>query len=261
MPDIMSSIIPGILAPGNAKFTCVAAAIHSNDGRPAAAISVSGLSDRMHLLDLAVALQSRWLETLSGKLKGECRACLIRDQGTRRPGRRARTERGTDVPIPTWTFGELITADDINNWFVPLAACKASDTGRASTTTLTADPDLALAVAANATYAVTAALLFTGPDGAGFFQWDFGVPTGATFEYVAVYNTTTPAVSVQALGAGSRLWANTAGTSSLQPLNITGTLVVSHASGSFAVKWAQHAPSRTATTLKAYSNLVAQRIA
>jgi IclR family transcriptional regulator, acetate operon repressor len=34
-------------------LTCVAAAIHSTDGRPAAAISISGLTDRMHLLDLA----------------------------------------------------------------------------------------------------------------------------------------------------------------------------------------------------------------
>jgi DNA-binding IclR family transcriptional regulator len=33
-------------------LTCVAAAIRSADGRPAAAISVSGLSDRMHRLDL-----------------------------------------------------------------------------------------------------------------------------------------------------------------------------------------------------------------
>jgi IclR family transcriptional regulator, acetate operon repressor len=33
-------------------LTCVAAAIHSTDGRPAAAISVSGLTDRMHQLDL-----------------------------------------------------------------------------------------------------------------------------------------------------------------------------------------------------------------
>jgi IclR family acetate operon transcriptional repressor len=34
-------------------LTCVAATIRSAGGRPAAAISVSGLSDRMHLLDLA----------------------------------------------------------------------------------------------------------------------------------------------------------------------------------------------------------------
>jgi IclR family transcriptional regulator, acetate operon repressor len=33
-------------------LSCVAAAIHSTGGRPAAAISVSGLSDRMHSLDL-----------------------------------------------------------------------------------------------------------------------------------------------------------------------------------------------------------------
>jgi len=104
------------------------------------------------------------------------------------------------MPIPTWTFGELIRAEDVNNWFVPLAACKASDTTRTRTTTLTADPDLTLTVAANATYAVTAALLFTGPKGAGFFQWDFSVPTGATFEYVAVYNTT----ALGGLGAGTR---------------------------------------------------------
>jgi hypothetical protein len=165
------------------------------------------------------------------------------------------------MPIPTWTFGELIRAEDVNNWFVPLAACKASDTTRTRTTTLTADPDLTLTVAANATYAVTAALLFTGPKGAGFFQWDFSVPTGATFEYVAVYNTTALAVSVQALGAGGDRWANTAGTSSPQPLYVSGTLVVSSTPGSFAVEWAQHTSNRTATSLKAYSNLVAQRIA
>ena len=165
------------------------------------------------------------------------------------------------MPIPTWTSGELIGPEDVNNWFVPLAACKASDTGRTRTTALTADPDLALAVAANATYSVTAALLFTGPNGAGFFQWDFRVPAGATFEYVAVYNTPAPAVSVQAFGTGGGQWANTAGTSSLQPLYISGTLVVSYTPGSFAVEWAQHAPNKTATSLKAYSNLVAQRIA
>ena len=108
---------------------------------------------------------------------------------------------------------------------------------------------------------MTAALLFTGPKGAGFFQWDFSVPTGATFEYVAVYNTTALAVSVQALGAGGDRWANTGGTSSPQPLYVSGTLVVSSTPGSFAVEWAQHTSNRTATSLKAYSNLVAQRIA
>jgi hypothetical protein len=145
--------------------------------------------------------------------------------------------------------------------FVPLAAYKASNTSRTSTTTLTADPDLALTVAADATYAVTATLLFTGPNGAGHFQWDFSVPESATFEYVAVSNTTTPAGSVQALSTGGSHWANTAGTSSPQPLYITGTLVTSNTAGSFAVMWAQHASNKTATTLKASSSLVAQRIA
>jgi hypothetical protein len=165
------------------------------------------------------------------------------------------------MAIPTWTSGELITAKDVNNWFVPLAACKASDTSRTRTTALSADPDLALAVATNATYAVTAALLFTGPNRAGFFQWAFSVPAGATFEYVAVFNTPAPAVSVQAFGAGDGQWANTVGTSSLQPLYISGTLVVSSTPGSFAVEWAQHVANKTATSLKAYSNLVAQRVA
>ena len=34
-------------------LTCVAAVVRSSDGRPAAAMSVSGLSERMHVLDLA----------------------------------------------------------------------------------------------------------------------------------------------------------------------------------------------------------------
>src|SRR5438046_449244 len=45
---------PSLAAPATQSATpCVAAAIAGADGRPAAAISVSGLSDRMHRLDLA----------------------------------------------------------------------------------------------------------------------------------------------------------------------------------------------------------------
>ena len=37
------------------------------------------------------------------------------------------------MAIPTWSSGEVLSASDVNDYFVPLAAYKTGDTGRTTT--------------------------------------------------------------------------------------------------------------------------------
>jgi hypothetical protein len=166
--------------------------------------------------------------------------------------------------IPTWTVGEVLTASDVNTWFVPLAAVKGADTSRTSTTAQTADPHLTLSVAAGSTYRVDLVLLYKGANGAGFFQWDFDVPSGASFAYCATYQNTSGAGAVDwQVNGTSSIWANTLGTagSTDNALTIAGTLVTAGNAGTFDLKWAQHASNGTATSLLTNSTMIARRLA
>ena len=166
--------------------------------------------------------------------------------------------------VPTWAAAQVLTASDINQWFVPLAVVKSADTSRTSTTSLTADPHLTLSVAASATYQVDVVLLYKGPSGAGFFQWDFDVPTSAVFPNVASYTNSSGNATVQYNAAGvTSQWANTEGTGGTNDdaIRIGGTLVVSSTAGTFDLKWAQHASNGTAVSLLANSYMMLRRLA
>lgn len=166
------------------------------------------------------------------------------------------------MAIPTWVSGQILTASDVNTWFVPLAAVKTADTSRASTTTLTADPDLTLSVGANSTYFVELILIYTGASGVNFFQWDFTVPTSATYVYSFIYQNSAGTTNVQQQNAGtSGSWANTTGVTNFLSMEIKGTLTTSSTAGTFALTWAQHASGATNTTLRAGSQMMARRIA
>jgi hypothetical protein len=166
--------------------------------------------------------------------------------------------------IPNWSVGQVLTASDVNNWFVPMAVFKPSSTSITSSTSLTADPHLTVSVAASCTYLADLVLLYKGPNGAGFFQWDFDVPASATFQYVQVYQNSSGNAAVQYGTAGtSSSWANTEGTGGTtnDAMRISGTLVVSTTAGTFDLTWAQHASNGTATTLLAGSSMTLQRVA
>ena len=166
------------------------------------------------------------------------------------------------MAVPTWTPGQVLTASDVNTWFVPLAAVKTSDTARASTTTLTADPDLTFSVAANSTYFVELVLIYTGASGTNFFQWDFNMPASATYVYSFVYQNSAGTTNVQQQNGGtSAAWANTTGVGNFQSMEIKGTLTTVGTAGTFALTWAQHSSGATNTTLRAGSQMVARRIA
>jgi len=56
------------------------------------------------------------------------------------------------VAIPVWTVGEVLSASDVNSWFVPVVVFKAADEGPITTTTLQNDNELILPVTTGASY-------------------------------------------------------------------------------------------------------------
>jgi hypothetical protein len=168
------------------------------------------------------------------------------------------------MPIPTWSVGEVLSASDVNSWFVPLAAIKASDTGRSSTTVLAADPDLVLAAAASAQYDVRAVIRYKGgTNGSSDAQFQINVPSGASGFWIAQRQNISGGGGVigfadQSFGAA--LNAGTSGTGNTQQIIISASVTTSASTGNITVLWAQNTSSGTATTVMTGSYIVAQRI-
>jgi len=166
------------------------------------------------------------------------------------------------MAVPVWAVGQVLSASDVNTWFVPLAAIKPADTGRSSNTTVTADPDLQLAVAANATYEVTAIIQYKGgTNGSSDAQFQLTVPTGTTGFVVVtgVQITSFPTTRIVVAAFGVSVNAGTSGTGNPQGLIIKATVVTAGTAGTLAVAWAQNTSSGTATTVTANSQLTARR--
>lgn len=85
------------------------------------------------------------------------------------------------MAIPTWTVGEVLTASDVNAWFVPQFAAKTS--GQTTTgTTLVNDSTLVLPVAASAFYWMDCFLWYDGPTGTSQgLKTQFTGPSGFNF--------------------------------------------------------------------------------
>jgi hypothetical protein len=85
---------------------------------------------------------------------------------------------------PVYTAGHVVTAADVNSWFMPLAGYKTSTTVR-NTLTKSIDPDLQITLAASSVYQVQAAVIYTSAN-AMDFTWV--IPASSTGGYVAVSN-------------------------------------------------------------------------
>lgn len=139
---------------------------------------------------------------------------------------------------PVYTDGQVLFAADCNSWFVPLAGYKTADLGR-TTTTMAADPDLAVTAAANAIYFVDVVLSYRCASTTPNFKWTWVLPASAsTSLYHAMYT-----------GAGGGfvseldLWSetHTAGcaiAATAYPVTIRGTLATAGTAGTFALSWA-----------------------
>lgn len=159
--------------------------------------------------------------------------------------------------MTTFAAGQRLTAGGLRA-ALGLSASKGADTARASTVTLTADPDLTVAVSANAVYVVKFSLLYKGAaTGTGDFKFGFAVPPGATFAggFLGIANPL--GVTVGPVTASSTLVSYGNGTANPLWCEVNATLVTSGTAGSLTLTWAQNTSIATATTLMAGSSLSA----
>jgi hypothetical protein len=169
------------------------------------------------------------------------------------------------LPIPTWSVGQVLAAADVNTWFVPRFVYKTGSTSRASNTTATADPDLALPVDANAVYDLEVLLHFDGASGGDMkTQWSgpasmgltgvwsalgLSATTSANDQVAAPANTSPWQVSIGAVGAGTAVGAT-----------FRATVTTSVTAGTLSLLWAQSVSNGTATILHAGSSLRLDRV-
>lgn len=152
----------------------------------------------------------------------------------------------------------------IGGW---LFARKPSDTSRASNTTPTDDPHLAVTVAPNAVYSVECFIAYIASS-TGDIRIGFTAPAGSVGAYAsrgpdlsATAGSTTSQLRIQSLldfTTTIPLGGQSGTFSSAHPI---GTVVTGGTGGTVAVRWCQAASDATASTIFAHSWMKLQRMA
>lgn len=163
--------------------------------------------------------------------------------------------------------GQNILADDLNN-LIPIAATKAATTSRTSLTTVAADPDLFLPLAANATYDLELLMLITSAtNAAGDFLWDLAWTGSALVDigFHALHNTIASGSQADLEGAGvsndssSPTAAFVAGASTSTTAAFALGTIATTTAVVLTLEWAQFSSNVSATSLLAGSRFVARR--
>ena len=164
------------------------------------------------------------------------------------------------MPVPTWVVGQVLSASDVNSWFVPLAGVKSANQTISSQTTFVNDADMRLAVAANSTYMFHVYMRyssgtgqdwktsFTVPSGASAHFQRIGQDGGGNFGSAGDFNDTN-SITSQGNGVGVIMNAQ-----------FMGVLTTAGSAGNLIFQWAQNTSGAFNTTLYANSYLLAQRI-
>ncbi|MEU6365777.1 hypothetical protein ABZ876_08475 [Streptomyces sp. NPDC046931] len=144
---------------------------------------------------------------------------------------------------------------------------KAATTSRASTTTITSDPDITFSVVAGATYLVEGLLLFAA-DPAGDFKMGWTAPASANFQWSCFGQASTASAgSGSVITDGQDLTSNSFGLGGVTDNNKTmtaqvrGYLTTAGTAGTFALQWAQITSSANATKLLAGTHVTLTRVA
>jgi hypothetical protein len=169
---------------------------------------------------------------------------------------------------PTILAGQKVTADLLTS-MQPLHAAKTANTSRASTTAVTADPELQLSVTANAEYIFTFYLRIGGIQ-AGGIDIMMTTPSGASGSYSCTRLTADASADTgqtEETRSSTRITYNVetefspVSTSANQVLEGSGRLIMGSTAGTFSVDWAQNASNATATTMHSDSWISLRRIA
>ena len=163
---------------------------------------------------------------------------------------------------PVWSVGQVLTASDVNTWFVGIVQAKPSDEGPITTTTLQNDNDLILVLAAGAQYRLEGYLAVTGNTiGTGDFKMTFSGPSGSSFRFTT-FGYSLSAITTTAISAARSSGNASQGAdgSSASPVWIRGWVTTSATSGNLILQWAENTGSATGTSVLAGSWLEARRI-
>lgn len=163
---------------------------------------------------------------------------------------------------------DVPTAAQVNEWMINVNFANKPNFTDRTTSTLSADPDLVLPVAANAVYELTAAFLIHSSDpAAGDFKFQFTAPAGCVLLGTAVGYTASATVNTNVVATGFTL--NTVpsfgiGVATAEPWNpiqIQGCLNTGSTAGNFTLTWAQNTTSATITRLMTNSYINLRRTA
>jgi hypothetical protein len=165
------------------------------------------------------------------------------------------------MALPVWTVGQVLSAADVNNWLVPLAAIKPTSQNVISSTTFVNDSDLVLPVAASASYIFDCWLDFTSVSGADL-KVTWAVPSGSSLLYQALHNEG----GATGLNNSQLIYADTntlfcAGNGATQvAAGLHGSLVTAGTPGNLQLRWAQNTSTASNTTIRLQSYLSLQRV-
>lgn len=171
---------------------------------------------------------------------------------------------------PTWSVGQVLTASDVNTWFVDRAAYTAV-AEHSTTTTLANSASLALPVDANALYDWKMYLNYEGGgtlgSATGDLKFNFTFPSGliAAFQVLA-YNGSNPTPNdVERLGwiipLGSNNIIGTEGAGNLRSATIIGSVDTASTAGTLQLQFARNSnTSGVDTIIHAGSYMTLKRI-
>lgn len=159
--------------------------------------------------------------------------------------------------FPAWTAGSKVTAAGLLQ-MEPWVAMKPSDTARASTTTITQDPDLTIPNLPIGTFLLDGLLVYNGAAlGTGDLKLSVTANVGSVsqsfFAMAAIPTSSATALQPNAMALGGTGIYGTNGTGVNLAAHIKGTLQVTTNPSTVSLFWAQNTSVATATTLKAGS--------
>lgn len=165
------------------------------------------------------------------------------------------------MAVPVWSVGQVLTADDVNTWFVPAAAYKTADQSLTSSTTLANDNEVLVPLAANAVYKFDAWLDFIATAGADI-KWTWTVPAGAGLVYNAEHNEGggTAYTNSQLVYADTDVPMAAGGSPAVNAVPMKGLMTTSTSSGNIRLKWAQNSSNAGATHVRPGSYIEMRRI-
>lgn len=166
---------------------------------------------------------------------------------------------------PEILAGQKITGTLLNN-MMPVTAIKTASTSRASTTTISADPELQFTVEAGAEYVGEYYFRISGDPNA-FMDAQWTTPAGATGSWegtgrllgTATTDGGTRTSVRMALNAEIRL--ATVSTGSAQTVGGAFRITMGGTSGTVSIDWAQGVSNATATVMEADSWIKVRRVA